>query len=82
MFEEIERMCAQKYVANKVVVFKSLIKSGVLFSGFDWSTQSPPLGIRDFVMTILMNLIFVHDEVYRLSKSLVDSILTTLVERT
>jgi exocyst complex component 2 len=82
LFEDIERMCAQKYVANKVVVFKSLIKSGILFSGFDWATQSPPLGIRDFIMTILMNLIFVHDELYRLSKSFVDSTLASLVERT
>lgn len=81
LFEDIERMCAQKYVANKVVVFKSLIKTGILFTGFDWATQSPPLGIRDFIMTTLMNLIFVHDELYRLSKSLVDSTLTSLVER-
>lgn len=81
LLEQLEDMILRKYVCHKTNGLNEIIRAGVLFSGFDWAgIKTPPTGIRDFIMTTLLELVFVHDELHRVSRSLVRPVLTTILE--
>lgn len=81
LLERLEDMIIRKYVCRKTNILNGVIRNGVLFSGFDWAgIQAPPTGVRDFIMTALLELVFIHDELHRVSRSLVRPVLTTVLE--
>jgi hypothetical protein len=81
LFEQLEDMILRKYVTHKTFTLNEIIRSGVLFSGFDWGGITvPPTGLRDFVMSALLELVFVHDELHRVSRSLLRPVLSTVLE--
>ena len=78
---QLEDMILRKYVCHKTNALNEIIRAGVLFSGFDWGgIKAAPTGIRDFIMTTLLELVFIHDELHRVSRSLVRPVLTTVLE--
>lgn len=81
LLERLEDMIIRKYVSRKTRILNEVIRSGIIFSGLDWATvQAPPNGIRDYVMTALLELVFIHDELHRVSRVLVRPVLTTVLE--
>jgi hypothetical protein len=81
LLELLENMILRKYVCHKTISLNTIVRSGVLFSGLDWATiKSPPTGIRDYVMSIMLELVFIHDELHRVSRDLLRPVLTTVLE--
>lgn len=81
LLERLEDMIIRKYVSRKTKILNEVIRSGIIFSGLDWATvQAPPNGVRDYVMTTLLELVFIHDELHRVSRTLVRPVLTTVLE--
>ncbi|XP_049849574.1 exocyst complex component 2-like [Schistocerca gregaria] len=78
--EQLEEMIKLRYICFETVALNSILNGGLLYSGFDWSGSSVlPSNIRDYVKVALLELVFIHDEVYRTSKKLVFTILSTLL---
>jgi hypothetical protein len=80
LYEELEDMILRKYIRIKTLSVTALIKNGLLFTGYDWGTQTAPMGIRDYVMTVLLHLVFIHDELFRFCKNLVNYALQIMLE--
>jgi hypothetical protein len=80
VYDQLEKLVFDKYLKNKILVLDAHIKNGMLLSAFDPKTLSPPSSIRDYVMDLLLHLVYIHDELSRFSPNSSKSVLTTLVE--
>jgi len=54
----------------------------MLLSGFDWNRTTPLISIRNYEMNLLLQLVFIHNELYKseLDEKLVQWVLSTLLE--
>uniref|UniRef100_A0A6B2KY62 Exocyst complex component 2 n=1 Tax=Arcella intermedia TaxID=1963864 RepID=A0A6B2KY62_9EUKA len=81
IINQLETMVLNKYLKSKNYLISTRIKTGLLLEGFDFArTQLYNGGIRDYIIDILIHLVFVHEELHRLSPTLVNKILSTLLE--
>jgi len=79
---ELEGMILNRYIKLKVIPLSKLVKYGLLQDGEDWTKTSPHSGIRDYMMSIILSLVYVHEEVNRMlcSQQLRDAILFRCIE--
>lgn len=81
LLEQLEDMILRRYIRHKTATLNEITRSGLLFSGFDWAgIRAAPTGIRDYIMSCLLELVFIHDELHRVSRLLVRPVLNTVVE--
>jgi len=83
LIEQFEQMVMNKYLKSKIILISGRIKEGLLLEGFDMTRyQQYQAGIRDYVIDALIHLVFVHEELYRIAPTLVDRVLSLLLEYT
>jgi hypothetical protein len=83
LIEQLEQMVMSKYLKSKIILISGRIKEGLLLEGFDMTrSQQYQAGIRDYVVDALIHMVFVHEELYRISPTLVDRVLSLLLEYT
>jgi Exocyst complex component Sec5 len=70
----------QHYVRRKILAVNRLLKRGIVFSGIDWTNSPAPNEIRTYVLEVLLELVFVHNEVYTIHKSQVSRVLAEIME--
>jgi len=82
LIEQLETMVMNKYLKSKIALLSARIKTGLLLEGFDLARSQPYQGIRDYVIDVLIHMVFVHEELVRISPPLVTKMLSLLLEHT
>lgn len=80
LIKHLENMILNKYLLKKTQVLNIIIRNGLVFTHKDWDGKTLPKDIRDYVLSLLVNFVITHDELYRISKSIVHVILSMLLE--
>lgn len=79
LMKHLEDMILNRYIRNKTLSLNKIIREGL-----GQLPESPegkvPKSIRDYAFSLLLQLVFTHDELYRISKTLIHYVLSALLE--
>lgn len=77
--DSIEDKVKQKYLDEKRGRLLSLIQMGTINSGFDWLEERPPGSIRQYLHTILLELVSIQTQIYDVSSAILRPLMSNLV---
>lgn len=81
LYNILEQMIFDKYVRNKTLILNKIIDSSLLMDGMNWNTNEEPKNIRNNCLQLLLQFVFIHNEVYNSSKEELDNVLRSLLEK-
>lgn len=72
----------EAYIEHRVEPLIGTIEPSMYLGDFDWNDCPKPTGVRSYIKILLMKIISVHSEVFSISPSLVNDILSEVVRTT
>lgn len=79
LISHLESMILDRYIRNKTLLLNKIIRDGLSQSQFV-KDSAMPTSLRDYTFSLLLQLVFAHDELYRISKPIVYLVLGCLLE--
>ncbi|KAJ1343862.1 hypothetical protein BSLG_001594 [Batrachochytrium salamandrivorans] len=75
----LDSLLVKNYVRRQILVIKTLLESGILYSGLDWSMVSKTQDVRPYCHQALLHLVLVHAAISEVSKSHVPRIMSEML---
>ncbi|KAK9768810.1 Exocyst complex component S5 [Basidiobolus ranarum] len=79
LVDSLDSSLFEEYLKRIGAPINEIIKSGILFSGFDWNTPNEPTFIRPYVFEALLQIVLAHSEINSISKKLISRALSKLL---
>jgi len=79
----LENLLVNKYVRSKTLALNGIIKQGLLKGNFDWQRAQPPKEVQSYVLELLLQVVFIHNELLtmRMNTDDIDGIMEDIVDR-
>jgi hypothetical protein len=70
-----------QYVARKTLAVNAVLKRGLMTAGVNWGAARPPREVRSHVFDLLLELVFVHEEVNATAKGELEAVMKAVLEK-
>eukprot|EP00455_Lapot_gusevi_P035058 TRINITY_DN3879_c0_g1_i1.p1 TRINITY_DN3879_c0_g1~~TRINITY_DN3879_c0_g1_i1.p1 ORF type:complete len:253 (+),score=65.07 TRINITY_DN3879_c0_g1_i1:157-915(+) len=81
LYQTLEALVFDDYVRRKTVTLNKIIKKGFMMAGINWAQARPPKEVRSYILDLLLELVFLHEEVYNTAKGELDAIMNAVLEK-
>ncbi|ETO24293.1 component of the exocyst complex [Reticulomyxa filosa] len=81
LYLTLEEIIFDRYVRCKTLKLNHILDESLLCDGINWEMAPEPRGIRNHCLQLLLEIVFVHNEVYNRAKQELRSVLEGLVRK-
>ena len=81
LFSTLESLVFAHYVSRKTLVVNGVLKRGLMTAGVNWGAARQPREVRSHVFDLLLELVFVHEEVNATAKGELEAVMKAVLEK-
>ncbi len=81
LYYTLEQLIFDRYVRSKTLKLNRVIDNSMLCDGINWEMAPEPRGARNHCLQLLLEIVFIHNEVYNSAKMELDNVLKSLLEK-
>eukprot|EP01083_Nonionella_stella_P058598 153450_1 len=82
LMDSLDQMVFDHYLRQKVIRINLIVKESLMMDGINWEDAPEPLGVRSHCLDFLLQLVYIHQEVYSTASGEVKVVLEKILEKT
>ena len=71
----------EEYVRRKILTLNKFVKKGLMMGGINWNEVRSSIEVRCYVLDLLLELVFIHEEVHANTVGEIDSVMQSILEK-
>ena len=81
IYDTLQNMIFDRYVRSKTLKLNRIIEESIMCDGINWEVANEPRSVRNHILHLLLQMVFVHNQVYNNAKNELSNVLKSLLEK-